>query len=138
MRVGGTEYLPENYKSDSRDRWVEVHKVHTRTESRRKCVQRTLIKGWIKPNFQPLIAARSLDELVDLALKNDQNGGGRVTFLELGGERMEGEILFVFWYVLRVFSNMSFKIGRGCRLGLLGHRARGGGLAHVEGLKGGG
>lgn len=52
------------------------------------------VNRWIKPSLQPFIAAPRLVELVYLALKYVENGRGRVTCLELGGERMCGEILF--------------------------------------------
>jgi hypothetical protein len=52
-----------------------------------------------------------LVELVDLVLEYGQNGCGRVAFIELGSERMRGEILSsLFLYSLRAFSKMTLKL----------------------------
>ena len=81
----------------------------------------------VKPSPQPLVTAPRLLKLVDLVLKYGQNGCGRVTRLELAGERMSGKILFGLYFIcLESFFKNDIEIGRGRIL-----RARGGRLIHV-------
>ncbi len=88
--------------------------------------------------MQSLVAGPRLFELVDLDLKYGQNGRGRVAWLELGGERMSGEILFsLFFICLEGFFKDDIETGRGCfRCGSLGGRARTRSrrLTHAEGI----
>lgn len=51
------------------------------------------VDRWTKPALQSLVSSPGLGELVDLVLKYDQNGFGRVAFLKLGGERMSDKTL---------------------------------------------
>src|ERR1700761_3768919 len=92
------------------------------------------VDRWVKPPLQPFVTAPRLVELVYLALKYGENGCGRVTLLELGCERMSGEILFGLFFILfeGLFEDY-FEIVRGCcRCKRLGGGARSWRLTHDE------
>ena len=71
------------------------------TNSLSKCLRERIqdIHGWIEPICQPLIAASSSIEVLDLLLKHGENGGWRVAGLELGCEWMGEEIFLCLFFV---------------------------------------
>jgi hypothetical protein len=64
----------------------ETYHASTRFKNRRESLQN--VHGWIKPFKPPFIASPGLIQSLDLLLKDSDNGTGRVTSLEPGGERM--------------------------------------------------
>ena len=97
--LGGGENLSNQYRCDIPNRLTDMYQANPLAKCRRKCIE--YVDRWVKPSPQPLVTAPGLLELVDLVLKYGQNGLGRVASLELGGERMSGEILFgLFFYKL--------------------------------------
>ena len=88
-----------------------VHQTDPFAECLRKRVQN--VDCWTKPALQSLVSAPGLGELVDLVLKYDQNGFGRVAFLKLDGERMRDERLASLHLIfLKRFLEDDVEIGR--------------------------
>ncbi len=133
-RFGRREYLPNRYQNEIFERLIDIHQTNPFGKCLRKCIQ--YVDRWVKPFVQSLVAAPGLFELVNLDLKYSQNGRGRVAWMELGGERMSGEILFsLFFICLEGFFKDDIETGRGCfRCGSLGGRARSRRLTHAEGI----
>src|SRR6266702_266593 len=130
--LGRRENLSNRYQCEIPKRLIDMYQVNPYAKCRRKRIQ--YVDSWVKPSPQSLITAPGLLEPVDLVLKYGQNSRGRVACLELAGERMDGKILFGRFLVCleSIFKN-DLKIGRRrCRRGCLRHRARSGGLTHVE------
>ena len=92
---------------------IDIHQTNTFAEGLRKCKQN--IHCRIEPSLQSLVVAPGLFELVDLFLKYSQSGRSRVACLELGGERMSGEILSRLLLVfLEGFFEDEFQVRGGC------------------------
>ena len=91
------------------------------------------VDRWLKPLLQSFIAAPRLSELIYLVLKYGHDSHRRVAFLQLGGKRMSGKILFGLSLIcLEGFFKNGLEIGRGCRrYGGLGHRAGSRTLTHM-------
>ena len=111
---------------------MDIYQSNPFAKCIRKCVQ--YVDRWVKPSLQPFVAAPRLVELVYLALKYGENGRRRVTCLELGSERMSGEILSGLFFILfEGFFEDYFEIGSGCcRYRRPGGGARSGRLTHDE------
>jgi hypothetical protein len=87
--------IPSKYISEEASRLklaprVETYETDTARDSSRKRAQD--IHSWVQPLGQSLIATASLVEFTDLILKDSNDGGSRIAGLQLGGERMCGEV----------------------------------------------
>jgi hypothetical protein len=130
--LGRRENLSNIYLHEIPDRLINIYYADPLAQRRRKRIQN--VDRWVKPFLQSLVAALRLPELIDLVLKYSYDSCRRVAFLQLGGERMSGEILFgLFCIDLKGFLKNGFEIGGGChRHGGPWQRARSGRLIHDE------
>ena len=121
--LGRRENLSNRYLDEIPDRSNNIYQADPLAKCRRKCIQH--VDRWIKPFLESLIAALRSPEVVDLCLEYSHNGRGRVAFLQLGGERMSGKILFgLFGICLEGSFKYNFEIERGSRCyGSVGYRA---------------
>ena len=71
---------------------AEAYQANTLPEGPRE--RKEDIHGRVEPFCQVFLAGSGLIELLDLLLKQGENGGGRVAGLKLGCERMCKEVLF--------------------------------------------
>jgi hypothetical protein len=126
----GRENLWNLYQYDIPNKSIDTY--YANPYSKCLCKRIEYIDRWAKPSPQSLVTATRFLEMADLVLKDCQNGRGRVTKVELFGERMSRKILLGLYFVgLEGFVEDDIEIGRGCRCcGSLG--ARSGRQAHVE------
>jgi signal transduction histidine kinase len=79
------EYTHLNYRRP------EAYQANTLAKSRREGIQD--VHGRVEPLRPPLIIDSRLTEILDLLLKDCEDGAGGITRLELCGERMCKEVL---------------------------------------------
>ena len=84
------------YSSQSNSH-LKTYQTNTLAKCLRECIQD--IHGWIEPFCQPFIAASRPVEVLDLLLKDGENGGWRVAGLKLSGEWMGEEISLCLFFV---------------------------------------
>jgi hypothetical protein len=94
------------------------HPETYQTNALAKCLSERIqdIDGWVKPFRQLLIAASRSIEVLDLLLKDGENGGWRVAGLKLGGEWMGEEIsLCLFFVRFQCIIEYELEVGGGRR-----------------------
>jgi hypothetical protein len=110
---GRRENLSDRDQSEISDRSINTHQTNPSPKRLRKCMQNADRR--LKPSLQSLVAAPGFVELVDLVLKYSKNVRRRVACLELGSERMSGEITSsLFSVFLESFFEDDIEIRRGC------------------------
>ena len=92
------------------DRSINIYQANSLTKRLRKRIQN--VDRWAEPLLQSLVAPLRLPELTDLVLKDRHDSLRRVAFLQLGGERIGGKILFgLFRIGLESFLKNGIEIG---------------------------
>jgi hypothetical protein len=108
---------------------VDIYQTDAFTERSRECVQN--VNCWVQPLFQSLIGIR-----VDLASKQVQYGGGRVTRFELSEERVALESLLRL-FIVRVQGGLKYDfkfVGLSPWGRAMAHRVGCESLKHIEGM----